>query len=93
MRLSKLGQIALPVTSTDRAEQFYGEMLGLPKLFRYGELVFFDCGGVVAADLQAKGASFEREPHLVAKMPDHELWMAFFRDPDGHLLAVMEEKR
>jgi methylmalonyl-CoA/ethylmalonyl-CoA epimerase len=26
-------------------------------------------------------------------MPDHELWMCFFRDPDGHTLALMEEKR
>lgn len=46
MGLSTLGQIALPVTSTDRAEQFYGEALGLPKLFRFGELAFFNCGGV-----------------------------------------------
>jgi methylmalonyl-CoA/ethylmalonyl-CoA epimerase len=30
---------------------------------------------------------------MVAKMPDHELWMAFFNDPDGNLLALMEEKR
>jgi methylmalonyl-CoA/ethylmalonyl-CoA epimerase len=29
----------------------------------------------------------------VAKMPDHELWMAFFRDPDGNLLALMSEVR
>jgi len=52
------------------------------------------------ADLQAafdtlteRGVRFEREPHLVAKMPDHELWMAFFRDPDGNLLALMSEVR
>ena len=32
-------------------------------------------------------------PHLVAKLPDHELWMAFFKDPDGNLLAFMEERR
>ncbi|TFW27224.1 VOC family protein [Duganella callida] len=47
----------------------------------------------VAAGLQAKGVHFERGAHLVAKMPDHELWMAFFRDPDHHLLALTEEKR
>ncbi len=29
----------------------------------------------------------------MAKMPDHELWMAFFRDPDGNLLALMSEVR
>jgi len=43
--------------------------------------------------LSAKGVVFEAEPHLIAKMPDHELWMAFFRDPDENLLALMCEKR
>lgn len=43
--------------------------------------------------LSARGVYFERAPQLVARLPDHELWMAFFRDPDGHLLALMEERR
>jgi methylmalonyl-CoA/ethylmalonyl-CoA epimerase len=43
------------------------------------------------ATLSARGVAFEAEPHLIAKMPDHELWMAFFRDPDGNLLALMSE--
>ena len=34
---------------------------------------------------------FKEMPHLVAKMPDHELWMAFFEDPSGNLLAIMSE--
>ena len=41
--------------------------------------------------LSAKGLIFEAKPHLIAKMPDHELWMAFFRDPDNNLLALMSE--
>jgi methylmalonyl-CoA/ethylmalonyl-CoA epimerase len=41
----------------------------------------------------ARGVVFEVEPHRLAKMPDHELWMAFFRDPDRNLLALMCEKR
>ena len=41
--------------------------------------------------LSAKGLIFEAKPHLIAKMPDHELWMAFFRDPDKNLLALMSE--
>ncbi len=45
------------------------------------------------AELTARGVVFEDEPHLIAKMPDHELWMAFFRDPDGSLLGLMCEKR
>jgi methylmalonyl-CoA/ethylmalonyl-CoA epimerase len=35
----------------------------------------------------------EGKPHLIAKLPDHELWMAFFRDPEGNLLALMSEVR
>ena len=45
------------------------------------------------AALAARGVSFIDAPHLVAKMPDHELWMCFFRDPDGHTLALMAERR
>jgi len=43
--------------------------------------------------LSSLGAGFEDKPHLVAKMPDHELRMAFFRDPDKNLLALMSEVR
>lgn len=52
------------------------------------------------ADLQAafttlsqRRVQFEATPHLVARLPDHELWMAFLRDPDGNLLALMSEVR
>jgi methylmalonyl-CoA/ethylmalonyl-CoA epimerase len=45
------------------------------------------------ADLRGRGVDFRDEPHLIAKMPDHELWMAFFRDGEGNTLALMHEKR
>jgi len=45
------------------------------------------------ATLAGRGVAFEGKPHLIAKMPDHELWMAFFRDPDQNLLALMSEVR
>jgi methylmalonyl-CoA/ethylmalonyl-CoA epimerase len=38
-----------------------------------------------------QGVIFTHPPHLVARMPDHELWMAFFDDPDGYQLALMCE--
>lgn len=41
--------------------------------------------------LTAKGVVFEREPQLAVKMPDHELWMAFLRDPDQNLIGIMAE--
>lgn len=43
--------------------------------------------------LSARGVVFEAKPHLIAKLSDHELWMAFFRDPDANLLALMSEVR
>jgi methylmalonyl-CoA/ethylmalonyl-CoA epimerase len=43
--------------------------------------------------LSSRGVEFEAKPHLIAKMPDHDLWMAFFRDPDRNLLALMCEMR
>jgi methylmalonyl-CoA/ethylmalonyl-CoA epimerase len=43
--------------------------------------------------LSKRGIQFEAEPHLIAKMPDHDLWMAFLRDPDKNLIALMCEMR
>ena len=43
--------------------------------------------------LSSRGVRFENKPHLIARMPDHELWMAAFRDPDGNLLELMSEVR
>ena len=40
--------------------------------------------------LSERGARFVDEPHLIAELPDHELWMAFFRDPDGNLMGLDE---
>jgi catechol 2,3-dioxygenase-like lactoylglutathione lyase family enzyme len=57
--------------------------------------VYFRVQDLQAAydELSTRGATFVDEPHLIAKLPDHELWMAFFRDPDGNLLALMSEVR
>jgi methylmalonyl-CoA/ethylmalonyl-CoA epimerase len=41
--------------------------------------------------LVERGVAFEGEPHLVARMAGHDLWMAVFRDPDRNLLAIMAE--
>jgi methylmalonyl-CoA/ethylmalonyl-CoA epimerase len=45
------------------------------------------------ASIIARGATVERAPQLAAKMPDHDLWIGFVRDPDGNLVGLMEEKR
>lgn len=43
--------------------------------------------------LRAREVPFESEPRMIARMPDHELWMAFFRDSEGNLAALMSEVR
>jgi methylmalonyl-CoA/ethylmalonyl-CoA epimerase len=45
------------------------------------------------AELVGRGVPFDDEPHLIARMPDHELWMTFFRDPDRNLHGLMSEVR
>ena len=61
----------------------------------YSSIIYYKVPDIQAAfqTLEQRGVAFEQAPHLVAKMPDHELWMAFFRDPDGNLLALMCEVR
>jgi methylmalonyl-CoA/ethylmalonyl-CoA epimerase len=36
---------------------------------------------------------FVEEPHVIAKLPDHDLWLAGFRDSEGNFLALMSEVR
>ena len=43
------------------------------------------------AKLKESGVQFEDEPHMIAKMPTHDLWMTFFRDSEGNLMALMSE--
>jgi predicted enzyme related to lactoylglutathione lyase len=47
----------------------------------------------VHAQLVTQGATNERGPQLAARMPDHDLWLAFLRDPDGNVVGLMEEKK
>ncbi len=61
----------------------------------HNSILYFTVSNIVAthAALVARGAPHEEAPALVARMPDHELWISFLRDPDGNLVGLMEEKR
>ncbi|HTC92268.1 MAG TPA: VOC family protein [Terriglobales bacterium] len=119
--ITQIGQIAINVHDTDRAVEFYRDILGLKLLFTAGHLAFFDCGGVrlmlspperpefdhpasilyfKVADIKAaharlveRNVKIESEPHMVARMPDHDLWLADFRDSEGNIMAFMSEVR
>ena len=56
-------------------------------------ILYFAVPDIQAAHLKMiqNGARFEDEPHLVAKMPDHDLWMTFFRDSENNLMGLMSE--
>ncbi len=45
LKLGPLGQVSLTVSNIARAETFYKDTLGLPHLFTFGTLAFFDLDG------------------------------------------------
>lgn len=60
-----------------------------------GTILYFRVDEIeaVGATLKGQGVDFLQEAHLVAKMPDHDLWMAFLKDPSGNVLGLMSEVR
>lgn len=118
-RLGVIGQVSRQVSDVPRAVEWYGTVLGLPHLYTFGDLAFFDCGGVrlflskgsgngarqesvlyfLVPDINAaydaltsRGVTFEGAPHMIHRHDSGvEEWMAFFQDPDGHLLAIMSQ--
>src|SRR5579863_7142112 len=71
-------------------------MLALPEKPEFdhpSSIFYFKVGDIkaVAETLQSRTVKFDAPPHLLAAMPDYDLWMAFFRDVDGNLLALMSE--
>ncbi len=66
-----------------------------PEFDRPGSVLYFKVNDIQAArsTLIDRGVEFVDEPHLIARLPDHELWMTFFKDPSDNLLALMSEVR
>jgi DNA-binding CsgD family transcriptional regulator/catechol 2,3-dioxygenase-like lactoylglutathione lyase family enzyme len=46
VQLGSLGQISRSVSDIESAVLWYRDVLGLPHLYTFGKLAFFDCGGV-----------------------------------------------
>lgn len=59
-----------------------------------GTVLYLEVADLLAtyAAMLAHGVSFVDTPHFVAPMPDHDLWMCFFRDPDQHLWGLMAKR-
>ena len=78
------GGVRLMLTMPERAE-----------FDRPGSILYFKVDDIEAArsTLVDRGVDFIDEPHLIAQMPDHELWISFFKDPSENMLALMSEVR
>lgn len=61
----------------------------------WSSIIYYKTGDIQrsAELLGARGVHFESQPRMIARMPDHQLWMAFFRDTEGNLAALMSEVR
>ena len=71
-------------------------MLTLPEKPEFdhpGSVLYFSVPDIESAyrQLEAKNVRFEARPHLIARLPAHDLWMAFFYDSENNLLALMSE--
>jgi methylmalonyl-CoA/ethylmalonyl-CoA epimerase len=81
MAFFQCGNIRLMIGTSDQAGP------------RGGTILYFKVQDIqeTYALLKDRGVEFEQAPHLVAKMPGHDLWMAFLKDPDGNILGMMSE--
>ncbi len=70
-------------------------MLGLPDRPEFdhpSSIIYFTVDDVRLAYAELKDrVRFRDEPLIVHKTDAHDLWMAFFRDPEGNTLALMSE--
>src|SRR5690348_1138890 len=64
-----------------------------PELDHPGSILYFSVDDLNSAyeTLARRGVTFTDQPHLIARMPDHDLWMAFFVDSEGNPLGLMSE--
>lgn len=61
----------------------------------HSSIIYFKVADITATYelFKSGGTEFVDKPHLIAKMPDHDLWMTFFKDTEGNTLALMSEVR
>ena len=64
-----------------------------PEFDHPGSILYFAVPDIQTAYTKMKegGVRFEDEPHVIARMPNHDLWMVFFRDSEGNLMGLMSE--
>jgi predicted enzyme related to lactoylglutathione lyase len=65
-----------------------------PEFDHKSSILYFKVEDIGAAhrDLEGRGVVFRDAPHVVARLPGWEVWMAFFDDSEGNLLAITNER-
>jgi methylmalonyl-CoA/ethylmalonyl-CoA epimerase len=60
-----------------------------------GSVLYFAVDDIEAmhAALVERGVVFRERPHLIAKLPDRDVWLGTFEDTEGNTLALMSEPR
>lgn len=66
-----------------------------PEFDHQGSVLYFAVDDIKAAHtaLAAAGVKFRTAPHLIAKLPDREVWLTDFEDSEGNVLALMSEPK
>ena len=79
------GGVRLMLTLPEREGEVAGQ--------RFASILYYAVPDIqqAAALLTSRGVVFQKPPHLIAKLPHADLWMGFFRDPDGNVLGLMSE--
>jgi len=65
-----------------------------PEFDHPASIIYFKVPNIqeTTAVLKSRGVMFDSDPHPIAKMPSHDLWMAFLRDPERNLIGIMCER-
>jgi methylmalonyl-CoA/ethylmalonyl-CoA epimerase len=60
-----------------------------------GTILYFKVDDIEATHtaLVERKVEFVHAPRMVAKMPDHDLWLGFLKDPSGNTIGLMSEVR
>ena len=84
MSFLQCGDVRIMLTKPEKPEQDHA-----------ASILYFKVENIQVAHqaLAGRGVQFEDRPHFVAKLPDHDLWMCFFRDPENNLFGLMSEVR
>ena len=81
MAFFQCGSIRLMIGTSDKPSSTTGTIV----YFRVPDLP------LAFAELKSKAVAFTQDPHLVARMKSHDLWLAFLQDPSGNSIGLMSE--